>query len=96
MAATGNLSLNAAEKSYIFLEASTGGYYGIFQGANVPAAGAVTMTPTSIIEDLKGTTNVSTVGATKTGWQLVTAVPEPTAALLGALGALGLLRRRRF
>ena len=27
--------------------------------------------------------------------KLVSAVPEPTAALLGAFGALGLLRRRR-
>jgi MYXO-CTERM domain-containing protein len=27
--------------------------------------------------------------------KLVSAVPEPTAALLGSLGALGLLRRRR-
>lgn len=30
-----------------------------------------------------------------TGIQLVTAIPEPSAMMLGAIGALGLLRRRR-
>lgn len=30
-----------------------------------------------------------------TGWQMAVLVPEPSAALLGAFGALGLLRRRR-
>jgi hypothetical protein len=29
------------------------------------------------------------------GWQMAPLIPEPSAALLGALGALGLLRRRR-
>lgn len=29
------------------------------------------------------------------GWQMATAIPEPSALLLGALGALGFLRRRR-
>jgi MYXO-CTERM domain-containing protein len=38
------------------------------------------------------TTN--TDSTTTAGWQMVV-VPEPSAALLGALGALGLLRRRR-
>jgi hypothetical protein len=33
---------------------------------------------------------------TVNSFQLVDAVPEPSAALLGALGALGLLRRRRI
>jgi len=37
----------------------------------------------------------STDAVTTQGWNMVTAVPEPSAALLGALGALGLLRRRR-
>lgn len=29
------------------------------------------------------------------GWQMAAPIPEPSAALLGAIGALGLLRRRR-
>lgn len=32
---------------------------------------------------------------TNAGWQTAVLVPEPSAALLGAIGALGLLRRRR-
>jgi hypothetical protein len=37
----------------------------------------------------------SSDATTNAGWQMATLVPEPSAALLGALGALGLLRRRR-
>jgi len=45
-------------------------------------------------------TNVQTANtdtSTTEGWQMsaITPVPEPSAALLGAVGALGLLRRRR-
>ena len=39
------------------------------------------------------TTNTDT--SVTEGWSMKTIVPEPSAALLGALGALGLLRRRR-
>lgn len=43
-------------------------------------------------------TNVQTTNSdttTNPGWQMATLVPETSTALLGALGALGLLRRRR-
>lgn len=39
------------------------------------------------------TTNIDT--SVTPGWSMATPVPEPSAALLGALGVLGLLRRRR-
>ena len=92
IASTGNLSLNPGEKSYVFFDATT--YYGIYQGANVPSSGAVTINPSNNLEDLKGTSAVQSFSGTTSGFQLV-AVPEPSAALLGMLGALGLLRRRR-
>ena len=44
------------------------------------------------LADVKTTTTDSSVTL---GWGTAVAVPEPSAALLGALGALGLLRRRR-
>jgi hypothetical protein len=37
----------------------------------------------------------SSDASTTAGWSMVAPVPEPSAALLGAIGALGLLRRRR-
>jgi hypothetical protein len=40
-------------------------------------------------------TGIGTGPVAVNSFQLVNAVPEPSAALLGALGALGLLRRRR-
>jgi hypothetical protein len=45
------------------------------------------------IADVKTTGTDSSATA---GWGTAKAVPEPSAALLGALGALGLLRRRRI
>lgn len=39
---------------------------------------------------------LGTPSATTPGWQTAALVPEPSAALLGAIGALGLLRRRRI
>lgn len=44
-------------------------------------------------DDLKTTNTDASVNA---GWQTAVLVPEPSALLLGALGALGLLRRRRI
>lgn len=40
--------------------------------------------------------NPSTTASGRYNAALITAVPEPSAALLGAIGALGLLRRRRI
>ncbi len=62
---------------------------------NVTFAAANTNTVTFVA---KGDTNngfTAPVGATGGNLNLVT-IPEPSAALLGALGALGLLRRRRI
>ena len=80
----------AANKSYVWFQNTSGSSYGAFQGPNVPALGALTLNSQTMTEDLIGTSTYSAVGTS--GFQLV---PEPSAALLGALGALGLLRRRR-
>ncbi|MEK7952838.1 hypothetical protein [Luteolibacter soli] len=77
-------------KTYLFFEGADG--IGIYQGPSVPALGAITMNATTMIEDLKGTSLLQNNGSFNSGFQLV---PEPSIALLGALGALGLLRRRR-
>ena len=46
----------------------------------------------STVADMKTTSTDATVTP---GFRMAVAVPEPSAALLGAIGALGLLRRRR-
>jgi len=97
IASPGNLTLTPGDKSYVFF--ASGDYFGIYQGSNVPGSGAVTINPATNIEDLVGTSTVQLIPSTTTysGFQLVqlAPVPEPSAALLGMLGALGLLRRRR-
>ena len=55
-----------------------------------PASGTVLFG--TAVADMKTTSGDSTVTP---GFQMATAVPEPSAVLLGAIGALGLLRRRR-
>lgn len=85
--------------------------WGVIRGADwvLPAADSGTFT--SSATDANGATsfyapNASTGGATTTAFRTTDAggnlgssgfsvVPEPSAALLGAIGALGLLRRRR-
>lgn len=65
----------------------------------IPTAQTVTLTPAAAtllfgvnIADIRTTTTDASVTP---GWGTAVAIPEPTAALLGAFGALGLLRRRR-
>ncbi len=65
----------------------------------IPTAQNISFTTTTAsvkfgvnIADLK-TTGADT--STTAGWGTAKVVPEPSAALLGAVGALGLLRRRR-
>lgn len=65
----------------------------------IPTAQTVTLTPASAsllfgvnIADVRTTT---ADGSVTPGWGTAVAIPEPSAALLGAVGALGLLRRRR-
>lgn len=83
-----------ANRTYLFISSTDGNSIGIFKGANVPNTGALTFTPAAISQDFKGTSVVQTINGFNSGWQLV-AIPEPSSALLGMLGALGLLRRRR-
>lgn len=82
----------AGNKTYVWFNSTNGDSWGLFQGPDVPALGAVTLNSASMTEDLIGTSTYSATGTS--GFQLAS-VPEPSAALLGAVGALGLLRRRR-
>jgi hypothetical protein len=103
LSSTGNQALgDIANKTYLFLVAEAGGFItgiGAYTGANVPSTGAVTFNPTNAGDSLLVGTSVLAAaagGQPISGFQLASAVPEPSAALLGALGALGLLRRRRI
>ena len=97
----------AGNKSYLFFVAESGGFIkaiGAYTGPNTPGSGALTLNPSFAGDTLSiGTSVFAAVqgsGATLTnmsGFQLkAVTVPEPSAALLGAIGALGLLRRRRI
>jgi hypothetical protein len=66
---------------------------------DIPTAQTVTLTPTSAtlligrqILDVRTTSGDTSVTA---GWGTAKLIPEPSTALLGLIGALGLLRRRR-
>jgi hypothetical protein len=103
LSSTGATELGAVgNKTYLFLVAEAGGFItgiGAYTGANVASAGAVTINPTTAGDTLLvGTSVLAAAGGGQpiSGFQLAAAVPEPSAALLGALGALGLLRRRRI
>jgi hypothetical protein len=92
---------DATNKTYLFLVAENAGFVtgiGAYTGSNVPATGSLTFNPAFCGDTLGVGTSVLTAasgGQPISGFQLAAAVPEPSAALLGALGALGLLRRRR-
>ena len=83
--------------------AESGGFItgiGAYTGSNAPASGAVTFNPAGSGDSLGIGTSVfaaATTGPTQpvSGFQLKSAIPEPSTALLGAISALGLLRRRR-
>lgn len=79
-------------KIYVWMESDDLNSYGLYQGINVPSLGSVVMN-SATLTDLVGTSTYSATGTS--GFQLAF-VPEPSAALLGAIGALGLLRRRRI
>lgn len=80
-------------KTYVWFNSTDTQFFGLFQGANVPALGAVTLNSNTMTEDLIGTSTYTATGTS--GFQLVS-IPEPSAAFLGAVGAFGLLRRRRI
>ncbi len=104
---TGSVQLgNSGNKTYLFLVAESGGFItgiGAYNGSNVPTSGSVTFNPTFATDGEGVGTSVfsaAIVGPPAqpiSGFQLAAvAVPEPSAAFLGAIGALGLLRRRRI
>jgi hypothetical protein len=99
---------NVGESLYVYITSGT--QLGLFKSNQVLAADpAVPPESTYLISFGSGTnvigaagpdysvpyTGIGTGPVSVNSFQLVNAVPEPSAALLGALGALGLLRRRR-
>lgn len=103
LASTGTVEMGASGNStYLFLVAEAGGYItgiGAYTGSAVPTSGSVTFNPSFAGDSLLVGTSVLAAaagGQPISGFQLASAVPEPSAAILGALGALGLLRRRRI
>lgn len=109
MTSTGSVQLgNAANSTYLFLVSEANGVItgiGAYTGSAVPNAGSVTFNPAFAGDSLGIGTSVLAAATTTpsvqpvSGFQLksaVAAIPEPSAALLGAIGALVLLRRRRI
>lgn len=83
----------AGNRVYVWIESADANSFGAYkQTATVPALGSVVMNSASMTDLGRGTSVYSATGTS--GFQLAF-VPEPSAALLGMLGALGLLRRRR-
>lgn len=95
---TGAAELGAVGNNlYLWLQSTDGSLFGLYKSnADVPTLGTVTLS-SATMGDLIGTsTFAGTAGtATASGFQLVAAIPEPSVALLGALGLFGLVRRRR-
>jgi hypothetical protein len=103
---TGRQGGSAGNFTYLFLVAEEAGFItgiGAYTGPSIPSlAGTLTFNPTNANDGLGVGTSIlaaATTGPVQpiSGFQLapVNAIPEPSTMLLGALGALGLLRRRR-
>ena len=105
---TGYAVANPTESLYVFITSGT--ELGLFRSSLVLAADPAVPPETTYAISFGSGTNVIGVAGPDyevpyTGiaagpklvnsFQLVNTVPEPSAALLGAIGALGLLRRRR-
>ena len=93
MTSSGSTELGAVgNRLYVWMSSADGTSYGAYKGVQVPALGTLSINSGSLTDMGVGTSVYSATGTA--GFQLAY-VPEPSAALLGALGALGLLRRRR-
>lgn len=86
---------DAGNRIYVWIDAGADETrsWGAYKGVLVPAVGALSLTSATLTDLGQGTSVYAATGTS--GFQLAS-VPEPSAALLGALGALGLLRRRRI
>jgi hypothetical protein len=91
---SGSVELGAVGNSvYVWIQSSDANSFGAYKrSATVPALGSIVMNSVAMNDLGVGTSVYSATGTS--GFQLAF-VPEPSAALLGMLGALGLLRRRR-
>lgn len=92
----GNGSTLAASTAFLIVKSNT-----LFNAADdlSPTATSVTFRPDTStllfgtsVADVK---TASTDNSVTPGWQMANVIPEPSSALLGVVGALGFLRRRR-
>jgi hypothetical protein len=91
---TGNSELGAvSNRIYVWIQSGDGNSWGGYKGNTVPSLGSVVINSGALTDLGQGTSVYNSTGTS--GFQLAY-IPEPSAALLGALGALGLLRRRRI
>jgi hypothetical protein len=94
LTSSGSSELGAvSNRLYVWIESSDGLSWGGYKGNTVPSLGSVVINSGAVTDLGQGTSVYSATGTS--GFQLAS-IPEPSAALLGALGALGLLRRRRI
>jgi hypothetical protein len=91
---TGSVEVGPAGNNVYMLIVGRGGFIGAFQTTNVPASGFVLISPSTVTEDLLGTSIPLSIGGVNSGYQLV-GFPEPSTALLSLLGIVPLIRRRR-
>lgn len=94
-----SVSISDATQSYEASNMRTGGTDAAPTGATNPNGGGTTFL--SVMPDSNGTVSINIgQGAGNTGFYIlsvmeITSIPEPSAALLSALGLMPLLRRRR-
>ncbi len=97
LTSSGSSELGAvSNRLYVWIQSADGLSWGGYKGNTVPSLGSVVINSGALTDLGQGTSVYSATGTS--GFQLASAapIPEPSAALLGALGALGLLRRRRI
>ena len=87
----GNASTRLASTDFAIFTSATN----ILFPADVTGSGTAAVTLSSVTNSVVLPNGGSEIDTTRDQIRMVTPVPEPSAALLGAFGALGLLRRRR-